>query len=240
MAKKRSGGIPLLLTTVLSIAACVAVIIAGWKPVLGLDLQGGVSVVLQPVADGEKLTDISADTLEQTKRIIQTRVDAIGVAEPEISVQGSTIVLELPGSKDQEQVLELVGRTAELRFRPLVAASTNAPPADAEERVAKLRAQFNVPEGVTAESIYNESYGITGTDATGTDATGTDGLVAEDGGQITTDDGTVITEGSESTPTTAAVSGDGTGGGRKAPLQTTTAAPTTAAPTTAADPAADP
>ena len=65
MAKKRSGGIPLLLTTVLSIAACVAVIIAGWKPVLGLDLQGGVSVVLQPVADGEKLTDISADTLEQ-------------------------------------------------------------------------------------------------------------------------------------------------------------------------------
>ncbi len=91
-----------------------AVLVSDTSPQLGLDLQGGVSVVLQPTKDA---TD---DALSQTIEIIRSRVDALGVAEPEIARQGSSIVVQLPGVKNQQRALELVGDTAELRFRPVL------------------------------------------------------------------------------------------------------------------------
>src|SRR5690606_31622033 len=91
-----------------------ATLIARNTPLLGLDLQGGVSVVLAPTSP----TD--SDTLDQTIEIIRNRVDALGVAEPEITRQGNNILVQLPGIEDQERALELVGTTAELRFRPVL------------------------------------------------------------------------------------------------------------------------
>lgn len=96
------------------------------RPVLGLDLQGGASVVLQP-AD----SNVASDVLRQATDIIRSRVDALGVAEPEISRQGNAIVVELPGVKEKDRALSIVGQTAELRFRPVLADLTsliNAPP----------------------------------------------------------------------------------------------------------------
>ncbi len=95
--------------------AVIGALAAGWGPLLGLDLQGGVAVVLKPTAP----TD--AETLDQAIDIIRSRVDAIGVAEPDITRQGQTIVVQLPGVKDAQRALDLVGQTAELRFRPVVA-----------------------------------------------------------------------------------------------------------------------
>jgi len=85
------------------------------KPLLGLDLQGGVSVVLKP-------TETASDgALNQTVEILRGRIDDIGVAEPEISKQGQNIVVALPGViEDQQQALDRLGRTAELRFRPVI------------------------------------------------------------------------------------------------------------------------
>ncbi|MEZ5342321.1 MAG: hypothetical protein R2706_13000 [Acidimicrobiales bacterium] len=97
----------------LSVAGMVYTLVAGNKPFLGLDLQGGVSVVLEPVGDAD------AQTLDQTRDIIKQRVDGLGVAEPDVKVQGSNIVVSLPGVEDQQRVLQLVGETAELRFRPV-------------------------------------------------------------------------------------------------------------------------
>jgi preprotein translocase subunit SecD len=99
---------------------------AGNKPALGLDLQGGASVVLQP-----KIS-VDSGVLDQAIEIIRNRVDALGVAEPEITRQGDSILVELPGVKDQDRALELVGQTAELRFRPTL---QNLPP-DASQPVA--------------------------------------------------------------------------------------------------------
>src|SRR3954453_14424739 len=99
--KKKKGLIPLLLISVLGLGACAAVILADYKPNLGLDLRGGVSVVLQPVKAGKKQTKVSQEALQQTQRIIETRVNAIGVGEPDITIQGATIVVQLPGIKDQ-------------------------------------------------------------------------------------------------------------------------------------------
>jgi preprotein translocase subunit SecD len=86
-------------------------------PLLGLDLQGGASVVLAPVGQA----NVSNDTLDQAINVIRSRVDGVGVAEPDIQRQGKNIVIQLPGVKDKDRVLALVGQTAQLRFRPVLA-----------------------------------------------------------------------------------------------------------------------
>ncbi len=106
----------------LAIGGLTATLIAGNEPQLGLDLQGGAYVVLQP---DRKVDD---GVLEQSVEIIRNRVDALGVAEPDISTQGDTIIVQLPGVKDQARALEIVGQTAELRFRPVL---QGLPPDDA-------------------------------------------------------------------------------------------------------------
>jgi preprotein translocase subunit SecD len=97
-----------------AVLGLVYTLVAGNQPLLGLDLQGGVSVVLQPTGPADD------EQLDQTLEIIRSRVDALGVAEPEISRQGNTIVVDLPGVEEQQRALELVGQTAELRFRPVI------------------------------------------------------------------------------------------------------------------------
>lgn len=77
----------------------------------GLDLQGGLQLLYE--AEGE----ITADKMNQTKSIIQNRVDALGVTEPVVQVQGEDkLVVELPGVEDPEQALKSIGKTARLEF----------------------------------------------------------------------------------------------------------------------------
>ena len=109
--KKLTPLVFIVLTAAVALGACLATDTA---PQLGLDLQGGVAVVLEPV---EPATD---EALEQTKEIIRNRVDALGVAEPEIARQGDSIIVQLPGVDQQQRALDLVGTTAELRFRPVL------------------------------------------------------------------------------------------------------------------------
>ena len=97
-----------------AVGGLAATVFVGHTPKLGLDLQGGAYVVLRPAHK------VDAAVLEQSIRIIRSRVDALGVAEPDISRQGSSIVIQLPGVKDQKRALDLVGQTAELRFRPVL------------------------------------------------------------------------------------------------------------------------
>ena len=99
---------------VVAVAAVSANLIAGNSPSLGLDLQGGASVTLEP--EGE----FDADALSVAVEIIRQRVDSIGVAEPEIIRQGDTVVVNLPGVKDQKRALEIVGRTGEVLMRPVL------------------------------------------------------------------------------------------------------------------------
>ncbi len=111
--KKLTPLVFIVLTAAVALGACLA---SDTSPELGLDLQGGVSVVLQPA---EEAND---EALSQTIEIIRTRVDALGVAEPEIARQGDSIVVQLPGVDKQQRALDLVGATAELRFRPVLLA----------------------------------------------------------------------------------------------------------------------
>ncbi len=85
------------------------------KTNLGLDLQGGLSVILQ-VKEKDQTED-NADKVEQDIQVIQDRVNKLGVAEPEIRRLGKwQISVQLPGIQDQERALEIIGKTAVLEF----------------------------------------------------------------------------------------------------------------------------
>src|SRR5450631_2851996 len=105
----------LVASVVVVIAAVGATILSGNAPVLGLDLQGGISVAYTPVGK------FKSSSLDETLNIINNRVNTFGVAEPNVSRQGNDIIVELPGVKDRTQALRLVGRTAQLRFRTVLA-----------------------------------------------------------------------------------------------------------------------
>ncbi len=111
---RRSHLVSLILVVVFTAASLAGVLSAGWTPVLGVQLQGGVEVVLRP-AD-----EVSDEQFERAIEIIRNRVDAIGVAEPDITRQGTQVVIQLPGVKDKQRAVDLIGQTAELRFRPVV------------------------------------------------------------------------------------------------------------------------
>jgi SecD/SecF fusion protein len=83
------------------------------KPVLGLDLQGGLEVVLQAVpGKGHVLT--SSD-MDKSVQIMQSRINKLGVSEPEIRKQGSNqIVIQLAGVHDPAAAAALIGKTAQL------------------------------------------------------------------------------------------------------------------------------
>src|SRR4051794_41590209 len=111
---RRSLWISLVGIVLVAVMAITVVLVSSSHPVLGLDLRGGVSVVLRPDRK------VDHGQLNQAVNIIRNRVDALGVAEPDINTQGSDIVISLPGVKDPDNALKLVGQTAELRFRPVL------------------------------------------------------------------------------------------------------------------------
>ncbi|MFI0460686.1 MAG: protein translocase subunit SecD [Ilumatobacteraceae bacterium] len=94
-------------------------LVAGNHPSLGLDLQGGASVTMTPVGE------VDPAALSVAVDIIRQRVDSIGVAEPEIIRQGNTVVVNLPGVKDQQQALDTIGRTGAVEMRPVLKVAQN-------------------------------------------------------------------------------------------------------------------
>ncbi|MFA6355474.1 MAG: protein translocase subunit SecD, partial [Candidatus Omnitrophota bacterium] len=84
---------------------------------LGLDLQGGMHLVLR--VDTSKIPeDARKDASERALEVIRNRIDEFGVKEPQISPQGKDeIVVQLPGITDRLRALELIGKTALLEFK---------------------------------------------------------------------------------------------------------------------------
>ena len=100
------------------------------SPRLGLDLRGGTQVILSPVStNGVPITD---DQLKQSVEIIRQRVDGFGVAESEVTTQGSgdnaTIIVSIPGTTNQA-ILDSLSTTAKLDFRPVINEDYGSPQA---------------------------------------------------------------------------------------------------------------
>jgi SecD/SecF fusion protein len=108
-------------TTVLILLALLVLLIgsgalATIRPaVLGLDLQGGAEVVLE--AQPEKGQEVTEEQIDQAVQILRTRVDALGVSEPQIQKeQGGRISIAVAGESDPDRVFALVGSTGQLYF----------------------------------------------------------------------------------------------------------------------------
>ena len=132
---------------------------------LGLDLRGGTSVTLQPrIAPGES-GKVTNEAIDQAVSIIRQRVNSLGVAESEVAAQGSgtnrQIVISVPGDTGR-RVVELVGQTAELRFRQVLASSSGIATAGSTAQVS-AGSTAAVATGSTAEVA-------TGSTASATDA----------------------------------------------------------------------
>jgi len=84
----------------------------------GLDLQGGTHIVLQAVDTAEAKVD--EDAMQRVQKIIDRRINELGLTEPIIQQQGERrIIVELPGVKDPEKAIELIGKTAMLEFKDI-------------------------------------------------------------------------------------------------------------------------
>jgi SecD/SecF fusion protein len=84
---------------------------------LGLDLQGGIHVVLR-VKTEDLGKDATSGAVERAMQVIRTRIDGLGVAEPNVQKQGSDqIIIDLPGYTDANRAEELIGQMAVLEFK---------------------------------------------------------------------------------------------------------------------------
>ncbi len=114
---------------------------------LGLDLRGGTSVTLQPRVGTGETGKVTSEAIDQAVTIIRQRVNSLGVAESEVASQGTganrQIVISVPGESGR-RVIELVGQTAELRFRQVLAESSGVPTAGTD-------AAATPPAGISPE-----------------------------------------------------------------------------------------
>jgi len=113
---RRSAVISLVVTLAIAWGSLAATQATGTTPLLGLDLQGGFSVVL------EAPEDVASEVLEKAVEIMRRRIESLGnVQEPEIAVLGiNQIEVQLPGVTDRDRALAAVGRTGQLEFRPVL------------------------------------------------------------------------------------------------------------------------
>jgi SecD/SecF fusion protein len=86
------------------------------KPVLGLDLQGGLEVVLRAVPE-TKNQPITTQGMQTAQQVMTNRVDKLGVASPNVAVQGSNqIVIQLAGVHDPAKAAKVIGTTGQLQM----------------------------------------------------------------------------------------------------------------------------
>ncbi|MET9118052.1 protein translocase subunit SecD [Streptomyces longwoodensis] len=123
----------LLALAVLAVSLYVAVAV----PVrLGLDLRGGTQIVLETRSTAT--TDADRGATDRTLEVLRGRIDALGVAEPSLVRSGERrIIVELPGVQDPERAADVLGRTAQLTFHPVLgtAQTTGGGTPVARERV---------------------------------------------------------------------------------------------------------
>ena len=164
------SGRALVLLAIMLLGLIATAFIQGASSVrLGLDLRGGTSVTLLPRASNDA-SKITPEAIDEAVSIIRQRVDSLGVAESEVTAQGSgtnrQIVISVPGDSGR-RVVDLVGQTAELRFRQVLAETAGvANPTDTSTAATPV-------EGVTAE-LNNRFAALDCTVAANLEGTGAD------------------------------------------------------------------
>ena len=149
---------------------------------LGLDLQGGMHLVLEVYdPDGTMTADARADAIDRSERILRTRIDQFGVEEPSVQkVGGDRIIVELPGigPDDESRAKDLIQQSAFLEFKLVL------PVTELQSALGRIDRQIVAALGVEelrllgrdeegpSQDIQNLIFGGQSADSTQTDSTG--------------------------------------------------------------------
>ena len=123
---------------------------------LGLDLQGGVSAQLEGSQTGGG--KVTRQEMEQSAELIRQRIDRLGVTEPDVRVQSENqIVVQIPGVKNPEEVIRIIGSTAQLGFYEVLASEpslTEPPQVVAADEVSAIR--NDIRETLEGDDAYEK------------------------------------------------------------------------------------
>lgn len=137
----------LVITTLLVIGSIFMFMPPQEKINQGLDVQGGLSVVL--TAKGTDGSEITPEQMESSRAVIESRVNALGASEAVVQVQGNDqILVQIPGLTNTEDALETIGKTGKLEFAPLDSFTD-------EEVVQKIENNEFAGEGTVQDSFGN-------------------------------------------------------------------------------------
>ncbi|HET6562823.1 MAG TPA: protein translocase subunit SecD [Marmoricola sp.] len=167
MAKKASRHGRTLIVFLLAVLAMYGGLALNndWTPKLGLDLQGGTRITLE--ASTETGEAITPEKLEEAAAIIDSRVNAYGVAESEISTQGErNIIIEIPGPS-QKSIVDSVRQTAQLRFRLVAGQPAPGEAAPSQEPTPSDDASSSPGESGSPEATPGDQDGDQGGDQGG-------------------------------------------------------------------------
>lgn len=136
----------LILTTLLIVGSVFAFTPPQERINQGLDIQGGLSVVLSANStDGSAISD---ENMETSRDIIESRVNALGASEATVQRQGNNqILVQIPGLSDTEEALNTIGKTGKLEFARLDSFTDET-----------VRNQIDSGQ-ITTENTYTDDYG---------------------------------------------------------------------------------
>lgn len=139
-------------------------------PRLGLDLKGGLNIIL--TAKSKPGAPVTEDTMDQALLVVTNRVNKLGVSEPDISRQGiNNIMVQLPGIKDPEKAISIIGQTALLEFRELITTETTpvvrsvlGPLLLTGKDLKDARVDYQTPDdGIREEPVVSMTFNSQGT-----------------------------------------------------------------------------
>jgi preprotein translocase subunit SecD len=157
----KRGNTPLLIFILVLFGFCLWVILPSTEIFgrdefkLGLDLKGGSHLVYSIDLTKKDPAQTDADVIEGVKNKIERRVNAYGVTEPIVQTirneRGSFVLVQLPGVKDIDEAIKLIGQTAELDFREIVLDADGKPVLDEEGKEQWIKATAKGSDGEERE-----------------------------------------------------------------------------------------
>lgn len=163
MDQRQKNFISLGVIAVLVIASWVLFIPPNKKITQGLDLQGGISVIL--TAQETTATAVTAAVMDRAELIVNNRVNKLGASEASIQKQGSdSILVQLPGVRNAQEALKVLGSTGQLEFVDVESITDSATVAALQsgEQNVQLKPGTYTPL-MTGEVITNASVGTEST-----------------------------------------------------------------------------
>ncbi len=154
--QRRNLLLSVLAVVVIALGSFAAVFAAKWTPKLGLDLAGGVSVIYKAQ---EK--QVSKANLDEAVNILDLRVNNLGVSGAQVSTSGTNeIAVSIPGVKNAQQVLQEIGQTAQLYFRPVecTAFPLSLAPATKATKTAKAKPAQKAISGLATLPACGATY----------------------------------------------------------------------------------